>query len=217
MDKGTVLLIDDDREILEVCSEVLLDAGFEVVSYDNPLEALESLQKGRKVDLIITDFRMPELNGLQLMEKINSLKILVPVVMFTGLADKELAIKALNAGCYSLVEKPMRNQEFIHYAEQAMAYGRLETISERLIQECTNLIKLLKDLSGVYETRFTHAENAVYQGRAGQAIKAEDIQGYLRNISQGISVENAVAEANKAVEALVKEHRNLKQAVHRSA
>jgi FixJ family two-component response regulator len=100
------------------------------------------------------------------MEQLARAGVRSPVMMFTGVADKDLAIRALNAGCHYLIEKPLRNQELIHYTERAMAYGRWEQISGRLLGECKDLIKLLRDLSSIYETRYTQAENIVYQSIA---------------------------------------------------
>lgn len=215
MTKGRVLLLDDDREILEICNEVLSAQGFEVSTFDDPMKALKALIEGQRTDVIITDFRMPGMNGLQFLEQLKLEGILTPTVMFTGVADKELAIKALNAGCHSLIEKPVRNQELIHYAEQAIAYGRWENISGRLLQECRDLIRLLRSLSSVYETRFTQAENMVYQNKTTTPLKPADIQGYLKNIAQASSIETDIQNATELVEALTREHLELQSRVRR--
>jgi FixJ family two-component response regulator len=215
MNKGRVLLLDDDREILEICNEVLTTQGFEVSAFDNPVEALEALFAGQPTDVIITDFRMPGMNGLQFLEQLKIKGVQTPIIMFTGVADKELAIKALNAGCHSLIEKPVRNHELVHYTEQAIAYGRWESISSRLLQECRDLIRLLRNLSSVYETRFTQAENIVYQNKSGTSLKPAEIQGYLKNIAQGISIETEIQNANELVDALSKEHAELQARVRR--
>jgi FixJ family two-component response regulator len=215
MTKGRVLLLDDDREILEICNEVLSNQGFDVSTFDDPMKALKALIEGQRTDVIITDFRMPGMNGLQFLEQLKLEGILTPTVMFTGVADKELAIKALNAGCHSLIEKPVRNQELIHYAEQAIAYGRWENISGRLLQECRDLIRLLRSLSSVYETRFTQAENMVYQNKTTTPLKPADIQGYLKNIAQASSIETDIQNATELVEALTREHLELQSRVRR--
>jgi FixJ family two-component response regulator len=215
MTKGRVLLLDDDREILEICNEVLSTQGFDVSTFDDPMKALKALIEGQRTDVIITDFRMPGMNGLQFLEQLKLEGILTPTVMFTGVADKELAIKALNAGCHSLIEKPVRNQELIHYAEQAIAYGRWENISGRLLQECRDLIRLLRSLSSVYETRFTQAENMVYQNKTTTPLKPADIQGYLKNIAQASSIETDIQNATELVEALTREHLELQSRVRR--
>jgi two-component system C4-dicarboxylate transport response regulator DctD len=215
MIKGRVLLLDDDREILEICNEVLSNQGFDVSTFDDPMKALTALIEGQRTDVIITDFRMPGMNGLQFLEQLKLEGILTPTVMFTGVADKELAIKALNAGCHSLIEKPVRNQELIHYAEQAIAYGRWENISGRLLQECRDLIRLLRSLSSAYETRFTQAENMVYQNKTTTPLKPADIQGYLKNIAQASSIETDIQNATELVEALTREHLELQSRVRR--
>jgi FixJ family two-component response regulator len=215
MIKGRVLLLDDDREILEICNEVLSTQGFDVSTFDDPTKALKALIEGHRADVIITDFRMPGMNGLQFLEQLKLEGILTPTVMFTGVADKELAIKALNAGCHSLIEKPVRNQELIHYAEHAIAYGRWENISGRLIQECRDLIRLMRNLSASYETRFTQAENMVYQNKSTTPVKPADIQVYLKNIAQGRSIETDIQNATGLVEALTREHLELQAMVRR--
>lgn len=215
MNKGRVLLVDDDMEILEICSEVLQSHDFEVVAFEGARQALQALLAGNLADVIITDFRMPEMDGLEFMEALNKARLHIPVMMFTGVADKDLAIKALNAGCHFLIEKPLRNQELIHYTEQAMVYGRWEHISERLLKECNDLIKLLRDLSSIYEIRFTQAENIVYQNKTGAQLKPGDIQGYLKNISQGISIETEIQNATKTVDVLGREHAMLQTIVRK--
>jgi two-component system C4-dicarboxylate transport response regulator DctD len=215
MTKGRVLLLDDDREILEICTEILTSQDFEVSAFDNPEQALKALTDGQLTDVIITDFRMPGMNGLQFLEQLNLMNVLVPIVMFTGVADKELAINALNSGCHSLIEKPVRNHELVHYTEQAIAYGRWENISGRLLQECRDLIRLLRSLASVYETRFTQAENIVYQNKSGAELKPAEIQGYLKNIARGISIETEIQNANELVEALTREHAELQSRVRR--
>lgn len=215
MEKARVLLLDDDREILEICGEMLSGHGFEVSCFEDPTLALKALLGGHQTDVIITDFRMPQLDGLQFVEQITKQNLRMPVIMFTGMADKELAIKALNAGCYSLIEKPVRVQALIHYTEQAIAAGRWENISTRLLHECRDLIRLLRKQSLVYETRFTQAENIVYQNKTGAQLKPEELQAYLKNIAHGLAVETEIQNANDLVEALSQEHAELHDLVRR--
>ncbi len=210
MEKGLILLIDDDKEILDVLGEVLEDQGFKFLPFEDPLVAIEVILKTADIDVIVTDFRMPGMNGLGLLEKLNEVKNRVPVIMFTGVADKDLAVKALNIGCHNLMEKPLRQRELIHYIEQAMAFRRRESIAERLMQECTDLIGILQEQAQVYETRFMQAENFVYQHKTGMSMKPDDIQNYLQNISIGTSIESKVKDAHKRVEVLSKELEALK-------
>jgi FixJ family two-component response regulator len=215
MEKGRVLLLDDDKDILETCSVVFTTHDFDVSAFHDPGQALQTLTSGQLSDVIITDFRMPDMNGLQFLEELQRAGIQIPVIMFTGVADKALAIKALNAGCYSLLEKPVLNQELLHYAEQAIAYGRWQSMSRRLLQECQALIGLLRNLNAAYEARFTQAENIIHQNKSGNQPKPSDMHGYLKNIAQGISIETEVQNATDLVEALTREHIELQSRVRR--
>ncbi|WP_141734436.1 response regulator [Oligoflexus tunisiensis] len=209
MEQGRVLLLDDDKEILETCGEVLSSQGFEISPFHEPAAALEALATGHQTDVILADFRMPQMNGLQFLERVQELNIAAPLIMFTGVADKELAIKALNSGCHFLLEKPVRNQELIHYTAQAVAYGRRENISSRLLHASQELIGLLRNLSSVYESRFAQAEQIISQNKGTGQTQSAEIQGYLKNIAQGISIQTEIQNASELVEALSQEHADL--------
>jgi DNA-binding NtrC family response regulator len=215
MEKARVLLLDDDREILEIFNEVLSGHGFQVSCFDDPTLALKALLGGHQTDVIITDFCMPQMDGLQLVEQITKQNLRIPVIMFTGMANKELAIKALNAGCYSLIEKPVCFQTLIHYTEQAIAMARWENISTRLLHECRDLIRLLRKQSLAYETGFTQAQSIALQNQTGAQLKPEDIQAYLQNIAHGLSFGAEIQNANELVEALSQEHAELHDLVGR--
>jgi FixJ family two-component response regulator len=209
MEQGHVLLLDDDKEILEICGELLNREGFSIESFQEPTAALEALATGHQADVILIDFRMPQMNGLEFMERIQELNISTPVIMLTGVADKEMAIKALNSGCHFLLEKPVRNQELIHYLGQAIAYGRRETISSRLLHASQELIGLLRNLSSVYESRFAQAEQIINQYKSSGQTQSAEMQGYLKNIAQGISIETEIQNANELVNSLTREHAEL--------
>ena len=107
MSLGKVLFVDDDKlATSSLAIKMRLDDFCDFVTYNNPLEALEYL-KLEKPDLIISDFVMPEMNGLEFLREAKKLYPETSMILLTGYADKENAIKTINEiGVYKYIEKP---------------------------------------------------------------------------------------------------------------
>ncbi len=110
MDKDTVLIVDDEEMVLTSLSTYLsLETEYEVVTFTSAARALEHIEQN-EVGIIISDFLMPEMDGITFLAKARELRPDVPRVILTGYADKENAIKAINeVGLYQYVEKPWDN------------------------------------------------------------------------------------------------------------
>jgi DNA-binding NtrC family response regulator len=110
MEKETVLIVDDEEMVLTSLSTYLtLETEYEVVTFTSAAHAIEHLEKN-DVGLIISDFLMPEMDGITFLARARELRPDVPRVLLTGYADKENAIKAINqVGIYQYVEKPWDN------------------------------------------------------------------------------------------------------------
>ncbi|MEW6215812.1 MAG: response regulator, partial [Nitrospirota bacterium] len=98
--KELIMIIDDDRDVRECIEDFLNEAGYNVKVMASPLQAIEFL-KDNYVDLILTDFKMPGLNGIEFMIRIKSINPEVPVVMMTGYGSIEGAVDAMQHGALS--------------------------------------------------------------------------------------------------------------------
>jgi len=110
--EAKIVVVDDEELVTaSLCNYLLLDLDVEAVSFNKPLEALKHLQSN-PVDLIISDFLMPELDGVQLPAGARNAQTDAPRVLLPGYADKEHAIKAINeVQLYQYVEKPWENEQ----------------------------------------------------------------------------------------------------------
>jgi len=132
--KPTVAIIDDESMVTQSLGSFLkLETDFEVLTYQSPAEALETFER-RSLDLVISDFLMPEMNGLELLGKLKHLHPEVPRILLTGYADKENAIRAINeVGLYQYVEKPWDNEQLLLIIRNAVAHkGLNELLKEKL-------------------------------------------------------------------------------------
>lgn len=127
-----LLLVDDEKIIRDSVGQSLLLAGFEVETFASATEALSKLQ----VDfdgLLITDIRMPEMDGLELMEQAHQRDADLPVILISGHADVALAVNAIRDGAYDLLEKPFATNELIETVKRALEKRRL-TLENRALK-----------------------------------------------------------------------------------
>ncbi|MFC1538608.1 response regulator [Candidatus Latescibacterota bacterium] len=108
----TVLLVDDEEMVLtSIESFLALETEYNVVTFTSANEALSFLNNN-SVDLVISDYVMPEMDGITFLSKVRELKPEIPRIILTGYADKENAIRAINdVGLFQYIEKPWENND----------------------------------------------------------------------------------------------------------
>ncbi|NVL89808.1 MAG: sigma-54-dependent Fis family transcriptional regulator [Desulfobacterales bacterium] len=127
MHKGNILLIEDiDQERASLC-EVLKGEGYRVTAVGNGVSALEEL-KGHNYDLIISDLRMPELDGLGLLRKLNEKEIDIPFIVISGYGTVESAIEAMKLGAFDFILKPFSPKAMKTVATKAI-HSRISSSS----------------------------------------------------------------------------------------
>ncbi len=101
-----ILIIDDDRLSLKVIKEILSKLGYKTLEADNG-EAGIAIVKAEHPDLVITDFQMPGIDGLEVLYEIRKFNIGLPVILLTGYGDVVLTIKSIQLGAFDYLEKPI--------------------------------------------------------------------------------------------------------------
>jgi len=111
-DPITILLVDDEEMVLtSIRSFLAIETDYKVLTYTSPTKALQEIDH-RSVDLVISDYLMPEMDGISFLAKVKEKLPQVPRILLTGYADKENAIKAINdVGLYQYIEKPWNNDD----------------------------------------------------------------------------------------------------------
>jgi response regulator RpfG family c-di-GMP phosphodiesterase len=130
-DKPTILVVDDERVIREILSDFLSVEGYVVRTVEDGVEALKELQR-RSYNLVISDLKMPNMNGLELIERITTLGIPVLTVIMTGFGTVETAIEAMKQGAYDYILKPFKVEEVVHIVQRGLDRQRLQHENIRL-------------------------------------------------------------------------------------
>ena len=100
-----ILLIDDDKLILKLLKKELGDAGYEVKTAEGGVDGFEKFKSG-SYDLLITDYMMPDIDGIELMQKVKAIDPDFPVIIFTAYGTVKNATDALRLGAVDYIEKP---------------------------------------------------------------------------------------------------------------
>jgi phosphoserine phosphatase RsbU/P len=154
-----VVLVDDDEIVLSALRTLLeIEGGFQVLEFTDSLRAIEELER-MPVDIIISDYMMPGINGVEVLKKARSLQPEAMRILLTGFADKQNAIRALNeASIYQYLEKPWDNDQFLMVLQNAL---REKGLRQQLAEKIRTLDRLI----------MRHSELADRQRRLEQELE----------------------------------------------
>ena len=183
----TVHVIDDDAAVRDAVGVLLSTEGFKVHSYASALAFLEAVAKNGE-GCVVTDVRMPEMNGIELIARMKEEGLSIPVVVLTAHADVPLAVEAMKLGASDLLEKPFddsallaavdaalerRNADESRSRESAAIKSRIATLTRRENEILAGLLKGLSnkviahDLGISIRTAEVHRANIMAKMRAG--------------------------------------------------
>jgi two-component system NtrC family response regulator len=153
----TILIVDDEKNYLTILSALLEEEGFEVLTALGGQEALE-IYKTSDLDLVVTDMKMPEMDGIALLENIKQLDPDLPVIMMTAHGTIDKAVEAMQKGAYTYILKPFDNERLTIYVNKAIAVYQVIKENRRLRDEVEsqyrfgNNIGKSKAIHAVFET-----------------------------------------------------------------
>ena len=142
-----IAIVDDEEMVLtSLRSFLMLETDYEVETFSSPKRALDEL-KEKNLDLIVSDYLMPEMNGIEFLLEIKKLHPFATRILLTGYADKENAIKAINeVGLYQYVEKPWDNDDLRITIQNGLERRFLMEKLENKIQEVQRVQQSLQDI-----------------------------------------------------------------------
>jgi two-component system, LuxR family, response regulator FixJ len=121
--EGTIYVVDDDDAVRDSLALLLEAAGLRVEAFAGAAEALRRCRVERPA-CVVTDVRMPGMDGLELQRQLSRLHAQLPVIVITGHGDVPLAVQAMKAGALDFIEKPFSDQVILASIEAAVTRGR---------------------------------------------------------------------------------------------
>jgi len=126
-----ILIADDDDSLRRVLEFQLQEAGYEVLTAENGTRALEIFSSGA-VDCLITDWRMPQMSGAELLQRVGAITSETPVIVITAFGDVETAVEAMRGGAFDFISKPFNRDAILLTVQKALKYGQVFAENRRL-------------------------------------------------------------------------------------
>jgi two-component system response regulator FixJ len=189
-----VHVIDDDDAVRESIAFMLRSAGIDVHTHDSATAFLKLLP-GLKFGCIVTDVRMPDMSGLDLLRHLRERAVMMPVIVITGHGDVPLAVEAMKSGAVDFIEKPfddevllasirwaldMQKQDSRRDAEQAEIQGRIATLSARERQVMEGLVAGHANKTIAYDLGISPRTVEIYRANVMTKTKASSLPELVR-------------------------------------
>ncbi len=158
-----ILFVDDDKDILTMVDQYLEMQGYNITTVNSGLKALD-IVKDQKIDIIFTDYKMPEFNGLELLAAVKQYKPEIEVIIVTGYGSMESAIQAMKFGSYDYLQKPFK-------------LDHLKLIIDRIIEE-----KKVQDKAALIRKR--SRERYKFQQLVGISTRMQQTYEVIESVSQ---------------------------------
>ncbi len=181
-----LLIVDDERMILELTSMVLRSKGFDVSVVDNASDSYELIEREQPA-LVLLDYMMPKVNGLDALKEIRERFPETYVIMFTGKGSEEVAVELMKAGASDYILKPFSNAKLVERIENVLRLRSIELRNKELVDEQQRLLDEIERWNRELEERVEH--NTAELERAHHEILMTEKLAALGHLSAGMAHE----------------------------
>lgn len=181
-----LLIVDDEHMILELASMVLSSKGFDVYVVDNAAESYEIIEREQPA-LVLLDYMMPKVNGLDALKEIRKRFPATYVIMFTGKGSEEVAVELMKAGASDYILKPFSNAKLVERIENILRIRSIELRNKELIQERERLLDEIERWNRELEERVE--QKTIELERAHHEVLLTEKLAALGHLSAGMAHE----------------------------
>ena len=203
-----ILIVDDELSNRRILEQVLSRAAYTVETADEGAEALKQLDAFRP-DLIILDYMMPEVSGMDVLRELRKREDDTPVIMITAFGTVERAVEAMHEGAYDFITRPFKPEHIVHLVRKALERQRLKRGVEVLAEEVGERYQLIvgesaKMKQAVDLARKTAASNATVlllgESGTGKEIFARTIHKWSGRVDRPFIAINSVGLSKELLE-----------------
>lgn len=183
MIRDTVWLVEDEPELGQAYAEFLGD-HYNTQYFSSPLKALEEFDKGKTPQLVITDIRMPEMDGMSLISKFRNLGLSCPMLVVSGYVEKSHAINAIENGVFGVLEKPLDPRNLQEASQEAIRMSGLVNSMAQIIASFLRQNETMRSLLQLYTERYIHAENELMARGLPIHSKQPEVWQFLERMNE---------------------------------
>ena len=207
MAQRDILIVDDDRQVREVLHQIFLSAGYDCRVARDGREGLEVFRAERP-PLIVTDLKMPEMTGIELLRAVREADADAAVIVLTGAADVKTAIDSLKLGAYDFIMKPVNVDELLIAAERAIERRQLlierreyqELLERRVVEATRDVASAYQQLQETYRATLEALGSALDTRDVGTEAHSRRVHGYALATAREYGVpETEMAELGHGV------------------
>jgi len=187
INKKNIFFVDDESTVRKAVEMTLKRLGYNVSCFANAADCLEKLKK-QNCDLLITDVKMPGMDGIELVQKTKHLVPWLPMLIVTGYGDIPMAVRAVKAGALNFIEKPLQSKTLADAIRAALKQNSLANILKGKALTKTETIILRMILQGK-----TNREIAITLHRSTRTV-----EDHRLHIMRKLNVENVVDLVKRA-------------------
>jgi len=209
-----IIIIDDEKRMCDSLSALLSQSTYRVSTFQDPLEAMKLIESG-DVDLVVTDIKMPNMSGLDILEKVREKDELLPVILMTAYATLSSAVEAISKGAYDYLLKPIEFTQFELAIKRALDKRNSDRFRLKIVDDLKESNDKLKrhvnELNALYEagTSIGSAANStellkkivkiaakVTEAKVGSVMLLDDAGEYL-TIEAAIGLSDEIIATTK--------------------
>jgi DNA-binding NtrC family response regulator len=130
-----ILIVDDEPDMLKLLSMILREkTSYEITTTNNPMEAKELAKQGG-FDLVLSDLKMPGLDGMEIIDAVKKIDEDIPVIIITAFASVESASEAIQKGGFDFITKPFRKEQILFTIDKALKWLKVQRENKMLKEQ----------------------------------------------------------------------------------
>lgn len=199
-----VCIVDDEAAIGRMCADYL-KTSYEVKVFTSPVDAIAAFEKDHYApDILITDIKMPMMDGFQMARRIHETAPNLPVVIMSGYADKNHVIEAMESQALGFLEKPFTPKKMKTTIESIIRRSDYVSSLEVLLARYSLLTNSAMELNRRYVMRYARAENRLEEASVPMFRDREEVLAYLKQIQAENRLDSRLESLLQEIEGLRK-------------